>query len=317
MKNLKKWLFKKAALFSLSLSNVEKNALGQSGEQLNNEVTQNKRHTQGQLADSLINGEITQEVVDLRWRTYKVLQQTQGLRSEIVGYDEENMPIVKTIKIDKTNRLKKIKTEPSDVAPLEIVVDNNLITNSVNDIINNKYIDISESPSLNKDKLGEITGATHGYISADDFYATFKPEKPIKVQRDFVPKFNIENYTDKLHVRIINDNERLLEFYISKYPNQDNKTSSIFLNALKKIIENPSDSSLLQIKKVDFVSYNTIGVDDFLRFEYDIVSFDKIVEFNGFYVLKFKSLVTKNGESIVEEYRQKELDKKYENKEKK
>jgi hypothetical protein len=38
--------------------------LGQTGESLSSDVNQVQRHTQGQLADSLVHGEITQEVID-------------------------------------------------------------------------------------------------------------------------------------------------------------------------------------------------------------------------------------------------------------
>ena len=46
-------------------------------------------------------------------------------------------------------------------------------------------------------------------------------------------------------------------------------------------------------------------------------SSDKIVEFNEFYVVKFKANITVEAEDILEQHRVSELDKKYENKEKK
>jgi hypothetical protein len=52
-----------------------------------------------------------------------------------------------------------------------------------------------------------------------------------------------------------------------------------------------------------------------LDFEYKIVKFDKLIEFDGYYVVKFKAEVIKNGESLIEQYREEGLDKKYENKE--
>jgi hypothetical protein len=62
MEKIKKWLKNQIVRVMFSVSNVEKNALGQSGESLESDVSKVKRHTQGQLADSLINGEVTQEV---------------------------------------------------------------------------------------------------------------------------------------------------------------------------------------------------------------------------------------------------------------
>lgn len=317
MKNIKEWVRKKAAMISLSLSNVEKNAFGQGGESLSSDVNQVQRHSQGQLADSLVNGEITQEVINLRWRTYKVLRESDGLISKVTGYDEDGMPIVNTSKVDKKKILSKIKTEPTDEYQLEIVLDNEQITTGVNQSIGNKYINVSETPTLNKDNLGNVTGATHGIISGNEYFATSKTEKPIVITRDFFPKFNIENFTEKLHVKIINETEKLLEFYISKYPNADDIRSSLFINTLKKAINNPMLTNIFDIKDVSFTTYKTIGCDDFLYYEYEIVSLDKIVEYNEFYVIKFKANVVIEGEDILEQHRVAELDKKYKNKEKK
>ena len=317
MKKIKDWARKKAAMISLSLSNVEKNAFGQGGESLSSDVNQVQRHSQGQLADSLVNGEITQEVMNLRWRTYKVLRESDGLISKVTGYDEDGMPIVNTSKVDKKKILSKIKTEPTDEYQLEIVLDNEQITTGVNQSIGNKYINVSETPTLNKDNLGNVTGATHGIISSDEYFATSKTEKPIVITRDFFPKFNIENFTKKLHVKKINETEKLLEFYISKYPNADDRRSSLFINTLKKAINNPMLTNIFDIKDVSFTTYKTIGCDDFLYYEYEIVSLDKIVEYNEFYVVKFKSNVVIDGEDILEKHREEQLDEKYKNKEKK
>jgi hypothetical protein len=49
-------------------------------------ITQSQRLTQGQVLDSLVNGEVTQEVMDLRWRTYKIMQ-ASCFTAEITGYE--------------------------------------------------------------------------------------------------------------------------------------------------------------------------------------------------------------------------------------
>ena len=53
-----------------------------------------------------------------------------------------------------------------------------------------------------------------------------------------------------------------------------------------------------------------------LEFEYSIKKFDKIVEYNEFYVIKFISESTIEAKSIIDQFRNVELDEKYNNKEK-
>ena len=314
---IKKWAKRKAAILSLAMSNVEKDMLGQNGKQLSKDVNQVRRNTDGQLMDALIHGKVTQEVMDLRWRTYKVLRASEDTRIEFEGYDENDMPIYKIVKTDPKNGLDKIKLEPTDNYPIELVLNNDEITKSIVDTLYNDFIDVETTPILNKDKHGTVTGATHGNISSDEYYATSKPEKPLKVTRMFYPKFNIENFTKKLHVRSIDETNKLLEFYVSKYPDEDNRKTYLFINEVIRAIDKPNLSNMLEIDSVDFITYKTLGAYDFMEYQYKIKNFDKIVDFNGHYVIKFLAEVKIDGVSLVEKHRQTELDEKYEKKEKK
>ena len=118
-------------------------------------------------------------------------------------------------------------------------------------------------------------------------------------------------------VRTISETERLLEFYVSMYPDEFNRTTRLFISDVKKAIANPRQADFLEFGGVEFVTYKTIGVDDFLHYSYTDVKFDKIVEYNGHYVIKFKANIVVNGDNIFEQYKQDDLEKKYENKEKK
>jgi len=329
MKNVKNWVKKQAAILSLALANVEKNAFGQNGESLSSDVSQERRHTQGQLADALVHGEITQEVMDLRWRTYKVLRQIDRVVAEIVGYDDDGYPIVETRKSDKKKGLNKIEIDPTDSYPLEMMVDNNEITLSVSESLGNTFINTTNTPKVEANTFIEvddnsetITGkeenvAIHGNISDNDFFVSHKTQKPINVNRLFAPKFNIENYTSKLSVRTIDEKHKLLEFYVSMYPDGLNKNYNLFIREIKKAMVNPLASNMLEIKEVEFLTYKTIGADDFLQYNYEVTSFDKIVEFNGHYLIKFIASVKVDGEDVLEKHRMVKLDEKYKNKEKK
>jgi len=294
------WVKNKLAAIALATSSVEKTALGQGGGNELGSTSKHQRHRQGSLADALNQGEVTQEVQELRWRMYKVLEQSQKFKTEVVGYDEDGFMMTEQTLIEEgnlgKNTLSKIKMDDTEYSetdeaiadgyeyyPLELLVNNDIITMSLSDVL----VDEKE-----------------------------KPERVLKCEREFRPKFDIEDYTKKMHVRTISDTEKLLEFYVTKYADEDNRKSRFFLSEIKKSIKNPRMTDFLDITNVMFISYNTVGVKDLMEFDYKISSFDKIVEFDGYYIIKFKAEVLKNGESIYEKFRDSDLDERYKNKEK-
>lgn len=309
---LKKWAKKNMAMLSLSLANVEKNALGQRAETLSDDVNHVRRNTEGQLADSLLQGEVTQEVMDLRWRTYKILKESSGQTTEIVGYDEDGYPITKTYKKGKTKGLENVKLDKYDDYPLEICLFNDEVTLSISDVLSAKYVEEKQTPVIVK-----VDEADVGSISGDKYYSYYKAKRHIFVERTFAPKFEIETYTKKLNVRYIDDTTRLLEFYVSKYPDEYKKTSLFFLKEIQKAIKSPISVNMLDMSKVSFITHNTIGAYDFHLYQYKELIFDKIVEFDGNYIIKFKAKIDINGEDIFEKHKQEELEKRYEKKEKK
>lgn len=323
MKNISKWLKRQSAYLSLAVAGVEKNALGQKGDALEKTISQERRHSQGTLADSLKQGQVTQEVMDLRWRTYKILNAVENYKAEIVDYvksiDEDGneiiLPVTKVTKVDKKRGLSKVKIDNFDSYPLEMVVDNTEITLDGSDAM--KDVKAFDSAVINKDDKGEIISASHGEVSAEEYFAKLKGETPVKINRSALPKFELERFTKKVCVRTINETERLLEFYVSMYPDEFNRTSRLFISDVKKAIENPRQADFLYFDGIEFITYKTIGVDDFLHYTYTDIKFDKIVEYNGHYIIKFKANIGINAHNIFEQYKQEDLEKKYENKEKK
>jgi hypothetical protein len=312
----KNWLANQIARIMFSVSNVEKNALNQKGEALETDISKHQRLTQGQLADSLINGEVTQEVLNLKWRTYKILKATEGVKSTITGYDEDGLPMVKTTKRNPKLGLKKVKVDAFDDYKLEMVLDNTEIALSTTDSMGNDNLSILDSVLENYDDDGNLVSVSHATINATEMMATEKAERPIKINRQSPPNFFIENYTKKMNIRKINKKERLFEFYVSKYVDEYNRTTRLFQSSVKKAIEGVNQT-FLEFDGIEFVTYKTIGVQDFLLFKYNNITFDKIVEFNGFYVIKFKGEVEINGNDILDEHKVEELEKKYEQKLKK
>ena len=127
MNNLKKWFNKKIVILALAFANVEKNAFTQKGERLESDINKISDKDSNTLLHSLKNSVVTQEVENLRWRLYKVLEATDTLSSIIIGYDDDGYPIVETKEVSKKQQkilLNKVKLDEYDNYELELVVDN-------------------------------------------------------------------------------------------------------------------------------------------------------------------------------------------------
>jgi len=312
---IKNWIKRKFALLAFALSSAEKDTFGQKGDVLGNEGSMSQTLNQGMLSDSLLRGEITLPVKELRWRLYKVLSESKSRVSTIIGYDEDNLPIVSTSVIDKYN-LKKVLRDNIDDYDVELVVNNEAIVKSTLDMVNGNDFDKESSETFDlvgSDKIEDSN--TLGEISFDDIMSMFKDKKSIYVEREYKPKFEIEYFSKKLIVRKVNKETRLLEFYISSYTDPHQRRSRLLLSEIKKAIKNPRGSDLLDISKIGFISDKTIGVPDGLEYEYSITKFDKIIEFNGHYVIKFLATVTVDGHNIFNKYKLEELEERYKNKE--
>ena len=314
---MKKWFNNKIAGVLIGIGNVEKNSLSQSKNLLSDDISKHSEKETGTLMSSLKNNIITQEVLDLRWRMYKVIQETDSLTTKITGYESDGTPITKTIKKDFKKGLKKIPIDTYDSYPLEFIIPNDDIVTSGNDVMDNKHIEIFNNPTINFDDEGVIVSATHGEISGEEYYFTNKTENPIIISSENSRRFFLERFTKKLNVRYISKNEKLLEFYVSMYPDLYNRTSRLFISEIKKIINDSKKSDIIDINNVDFITYKAIGVNDFLEYKYEIKCFDKIIEYNGNYVIKFIAKPIINGEDITLKFIQDELEIKYKNKIKK
>ncbi len=313
MSKISKWLSRQIGSLMLATAKVEQNALSQEGQSLGTEASKFQRHSQGTLADDLVNGVITQEVKDLRWRMYKVLDAASKVSARVVGDLASGEYEIETYVSESTDTiLNKVKLDSTDDYKLEMVVDGEAITKGREESLNADVVDTTLATETLIDEDGD-EHKTLGVISNKD-NKHHDIEYPIKIDREDIPKFYIEKFTKKLNVRIIDETHRLLEFYISKYPSEYNRNTYLLISELKKAMVNPRSTNILYIDNIGFVSYKTIGVNDFRVFEYKVIEFDKIVEFDGYFVIKFKCEVITNGEYLLEKYRETDLDNKYENK---
>lgn len=320
---MENWIKRKMALLAFALSKAETSALKQQEDALGNVQGKIQTFNQGTLADSLLKGEISLPVKELRWRLYKVLQESKSVGARIIGYDDDDLPIVETYSMDN-HQLDKILRDDEDPYPVEMVVRNEALTNSNIDTF--EKIDSNKtnaSPVEEKEKetfdlVGTETDEvkfTHAELSFDEMMSTFKERKSIIIDRKYKPKFDIEDYLQKLIVRPISGDEKLLEFYVSMYPDEYNRKSRLFISEIKRLLANPRHCDFIEFDKVDFVTNKTLGAPDGLEYEYEILNYYKTIKFNGSYVIKFKAKELVNGANIFEKYKLDELEERYKNKE--
>jgi len=313
--NIKKWVKRQISAISLATASVEKDMLNQTAVELNNTSGNFQRHNQGTLMDALTRGEITQDVIDLRWRTFRVLGASDDLNTKRVGVNELGDDIYEVYKTNDKTYFKNVKLDPSDDYPIELVVDNKNITIGGLDVMHGDSLKNHDTSEEFFNEFKTIESKTIGVISNDDYHSSIKNINPIIITRDLKPKFEIEKYAKKMNVRTISDSEKLLEFYVSVYPDIYDRKSRLLISEIEKAIINPRVSTLLEINSVGFLSYRTLGANDFHFYEYKISGFDKIIKYDGHYIIKFKSEVTINGEYLLEKYRSETLDERYKNKE--
>ena len=319
-----KYIKRKLGLLSLALARVEKQSLNQVSDAVGENEAMSQSYEQGNLSDSLLKGVITMPVKELRWRLYKVLSESKHKTARITGYDEDGLPIVETYTLGKY-KLDKIKKDDYDPYKVMLVVKNDDIVKTTAEAFGNEKLKVLNDEEIenyddDKEKFDLIgtekwEARTLGEISFDDMVATMKSKKTLFVGRDFRPKFEIEQYTKKLLVRKINETERLLEFYLSSYPDEFDRKTRILISDIKNAMKNPRSSDLLDFNTVGFITDKVIGASDGLEYEFEIKKFDKIIEFNGHYVIKFIAEATIDGDNIFEKYKLDDLEKRYENKE--
>lgn len=321
------YLKRKMAMLSLALARVEKQSLNQISDALGDEGSMEQSYHQGLLADALLKGEITYEVKELRWRMYKILNATENLTTRIVGYDEDDLPITETTEHAR-QLLRDVNVDKEDPYKVELVITNNDVVKSTTEALNNEKIKLhSDDEEItkredrhdiianNKDFVKEdivvSSDKNLGEISFEDMVSSMKNDTNIIVHRSYRTRFELEQYTKKLVVRDVDEETKLLEFYISKYPDEFDRKTRLLISEIKKVIKNPRASDMVDIDKVGFVTHKALGAPNGMEYIYEVKNFHKIVEHNGYYVIKFMVKPIINGEFMFGRHKMDDLEEKY------
>ena len=211
-------------------------------------------------AKALLKGEITQQVIDLRYRTYEVDKKSKDFEffSPLLARD------------NGTKDSKKVKWENEDGRELVLIQPNHVITENIGEAL--ERLD-------SKDKVKE------NYL--------------INIKRDFTPRFRLEEFTTRLAVkRGDDDTTAILDFYVPKYKSDTNFRLNAFLTDVKNIKDKWVRSDTLDFKSVFFVTSHAYRVKDMFSFKFDNPVYLETVEYDGSYILRFVSKIYDGGTDL-------------------
>lgn len=238
------------------------------------------------LSHGLLKGEVNQQVEELRYRTYKVAEESEKYRyvTGTLVVKKERIPSHK-LNIDNTTDL-----------PVVIIADNFEIGRGVNESIS----------MLTVDENGSYTGLDRG------------KKYNLEIERDFFPRHKIEEYVTRIIVKEIDEksDEYHIELYVSVYPNPLAYKSKGFVQEIKRIKDEGIKSDVLDFKSLIFTTYKSYGEQDFITYKFGNIKFlNEITVFDGSYVIKFKGKLLERCKPFSEQYYSPEMAQKYENQE--
>lgn len=260
------------------------------GTEIQQQVTENR------VSKDLLKGEVTQQVEELRYRTYKVDRESKQFEyfspTKAIRFDKQDS---KFVKYDNSDNLELITIQPNHANTANIYDG----TKDV-DFLNAKLVDGQGNVSINL-----------GHFDVENKYN-------IEIERDFMPRFKLEAYTTRLVVKKLDDEDNMiLDFYVSKYPQEKDMKSIYFIKEVEKLMSGYKQSDITSMIRVSFVTSHAYGLNDMIEFRFDHIYYKGILEYDGHYILKFKAHAYVNGKDQTDEFYSKSMDEKYRNNEKK
>lgn len=268
--------------FILGMKKTEDETLHQNGMDLDNGSTINQQVADHSVAKALLRGELTQEVIELRYRTYAVAR-------EASHYNYFSPTLAKKKGI---NDFKYIKIANDENREVITVQENKLEVETVTD-------------SLLR-------------IGDDGKFIDRQKEYNIHIKRDNQPRYRIEDFAKKIVVKKGDDEyTAIIDVYVSKYPDDKNITSKPFIKELERIIDTGIRSDMFEFQSIQFETYKAYRLDDMINFEFGDPQLSKIFEFDGDYVITFVMNIIDGGTDMAAQFYDEKMAKKYENKEQK
>lgn len=268
--------------FFIGMKKTEDDMLHQSGIDVNVGSGVNQQVSDKSVAKALLRGELTQEVIDLRYRTYAVAR-------EASHYNYFSPTLAKK-KTGQNNKFVKVENE--DNREIITIQENFTQVETLEDFFSNQEL---------YDKKYKKPARYH-----------------INFEREFIPRYKLEEFAKKVVVKKSdNENQAILDVYVSIYPDDKVFASKAFIHEIEKVKDHGLRSDCLDIKLLEFETLKAYNLDDMIHFAFGDLKLEKIIKYDGNYVIRFISDIIDGGSDLTEQFYSEQMAKKYENKEKK
>lgn len=276
----------------VGMKTTEDATLHQSGISLDNDSEVNQHVADHSVAKALLRGELTQEVKELRYRTYAVARE-----SAHYNYFSPTLAQKKGV---NDYKFAEDSVLIDDIRDIITIQDNKRQVETVSDAM---------------DRIND------GYDFDDKMIFTESPrEYRIKCNRgNDVPRFKIEYFITKIVVKQGDDKySAVLDLYVSKYPNPSDILSKPFVREIENAINNDSRFDMFDsISSIEFDTYKAYHVDDMLHFQFGDIQVSSITEYMGSYIIRLVTNIIDGGTDKAEQFYSETMAKRYENKEEK
>lgn len=230
----------------------------------------------------MLKGELTQEVIELRHEMY--FAERASKKYKYVG---NGRAIKQNTIMDYKGRL-----ECSDGLDILLVQENKEDPGSLMDF---GIYNIGNNVSYEKDVNEKLRNVRERKFT-------------INIKRDFIPRFKLENYATKIVLKPLNEEQTIIDLYVSKYVKQFDNIHKLFMKQIEQIYMGDMRNDILDFTSLDFITYNAHGSDDLLEYEFKDIQFENIVKFEDSYVLRFITNNVKMGEDLLDEFYDEQTD---------
>ena len=236
------------------------------------------------LYASLLKGEVTQEVKDLRYEMYESVKQSKDWK--VIGYSGQ--AVKKNHMLDKT----PMKIDEEDGLKVILIQDNKVYMQGADSSLNN---------------LGKIL----------DTRTEADAEHTFKATHEYFVRHKIEAFSKKVVVKLTGEENKFkLDFYLSEFPVENDPRAVYVVKELESLYKSGSRTSdLTDLITLTFVTDKAYGDDDWKIYDFRIKEYVGIKKFDGNYILSFYASLPDGVKDTTEEFNDEESVKKFKNKE--